>query len=268
MAEAVRPASRRARRKAERPAPFAGRFLAAYATLVVAFGGGLLALALLSTGKHEKTRPWAAWAPTKHGFAAASQIADHVSKQYRLSTDRRQLVAVKAYPPEVNSVPLAGIATRDTTPSGLSTGGLTVRNSDRTLVYIFCGVAAQRCMLPANTGARELILRREALELALYTFKYVQGVDGVVAFLPPPDQKTLWAVYLRKPSLRDDLRRPLVQTLPLDATPALDQPDSVERPLIDRRTLSRWFTVTLQRTPTGRTLLVLDQPASATSAAQ
>ena len=36
--------------------------------------------------------------------------------------------------------------------------------------------------------ARHALLRREALELALYTFKYVDGVDSVSVFLPPrPD---------------------------------------------------------------------------------
>jgi hypothetical protein len=121
-------------------------------------------------------------------------------------------------------------------------------------------------VLPSQAGVRDLILRREALELALYTFKYVGGVDGVVAFLPPPDSKTLWAVYLRRDNLRGDLKRPLVRTLTLGATPALDQPDSVERPAIDRRTLASWFSATLQRTPTGRTLLVLDEPVSSTAA--
>ena len=33
--------------------------------------------------------------------------------------------------------------------------------------------------------ARHLLLRREALELALYTFRYVKNVDLVVALLPP-----------------------------------------------------------------------------------
>jgi hypothetical protein len=267
VAEVVTPAEgrRSAAKPARRRALFAGRFVAAYGLLIAAFGGGLLALAL-SSGSDRHAKPWAAWQPSKSGFAGAGQIAAHVSRRYRTSTDRRQLVAVRAYPPEVNSVPLAGIATRDRTPSGLFTGSLTIRNSDHTLVYVFCGVVAQRCMLPNQSGVRDVILRREALELALYTFKYVDGVDGIVAFLPPPDSKTLWAVYLRRDDLRGDLRRPLAGTLPLDTTPALDQPDTVERPQIDRRTLAHWFSATLQRTPTGRTLLVLDEPVGSSAA--
>jgi hypothetical protein len=266
VAEAVRPASGRVERKSgTRPAPFAGRFLAAYAILILAFGSGLLALALLATGNKHPSKPWSAWKPSKTGFAAAGQIAAHVSKQYRLSSNREQLVAVKAYPPEVNSVPLAGIATRDTTPSGLSTGSLSIRDSDHTLVYVFCGTVSQRCMLSAQAGVRDVILRREALELSLYTLKYIHGVDSVVSFLPPPDRQTLWAVYLRRGELRNELRRPLAQTLTLGATPALDQPDSIERPQIDQETLAHWYTTTLQRTPTGRTLLVLDEPVNAAS---
>ena len=48
-----------------------------------------------------------------------------------------------------------------------------------------CGVAA-RCSIAAGkpTAARLRLLRREALELALYTFHYT-GVGSVVTFLPP-----------------------------------------------------------------------------------
>ena len=35
-------------------------------------------------------------------------------------------------------------------------------------------------------GARSSLLRREALELALYTLKYVPNTDAVITYLPPP----------------------------------------------------------------------------------
>ena len=36
---------------------------------------------------------------------------------------------------------------------------------------------------------RTLLLRREALELALYTFRYAKDVKQVIAILPPPPKK-------------------------------------------------------------------------------
>ena len=37
--------------------------------------------------------------------------------------------------------------------------------------------------MPANRGQ---LLRREALELSLYTLKYVPGTNAVLTYLPPP----------------------------------------------------------------------------------
>ena len=55
-----------------------------------------------------------------------------------------------------------------------------------TAVYNLCGLGTS-CAIAAGTPslAGELLLRREALELALYTFRYIHGVDSVVAILPP-----------------------------------------------------------------------------------
>jgi len=56
-----------------------------------------------------------------------------------------------------------------------------------TVAYNLCGIGGKNCSI--GTGApstdRLLLLRREALELALYTFKYLGGTDNVLAVLPP-----------------------------------------------------------------------------------
>ena len=56
-----------------------------------------------------------------------------------------------------------------------------------TIAYNLCGIGGKNCAIGIGTpsSARLLLLRREALELALYTFKYVHGVENVVAILPP-----------------------------------------------------------------------------------
>jgi hypothetical protein len=268
VAEAVRSAPGAGATRASRPVPFGGRFAIAYAVVFVAFGGAVLVFALLSSGgKHDTTR-WSAWKPSKSGFAAAGEIAAHVSRQYRTAGEGQQIVAVQAYPPQFNTIPLAGIARRNTADNGLSTGTITVEPSDHTLVYVLCGVEASRCMLPAQARVNEVVLRREALELSLYALEYLHGVDSIVAFLPPPDAKTLTAVFLRRRDVESALRRPLAQTLPLAKTPAIDGPENGETATIDRLTKPHWFTTSLQRGPTGRSILVLDEPVSTSAPPQ
>ena len=56
-----------------------------------------------------------------------------------------------------------------------------------TIAYNLCGVGGKDCAIGAGTpsNSRLLLLRREALELALYTFKYIRGTQNVLTILPP-----------------------------------------------------------------------------------
>ena len=58
--------------------------------------------------------------------------------------------------------------------------------SGTTAVFNLCGLGSN-CAIAGGTPStdRLLLLRREALELALYTFRYVHNVDNVVSILPP-----------------------------------------------------------------------------------
>jgi hypothetical protein len=56
--------------------------------------------------------------------------------------------------------------------------------------------------------------RRESVELALYTFKYVPNTDSVVVFLPPPaGQNPTWAMLFCKSDFAPHLAAPLTHTL-------------------------------------------------------
>ncbi len=59
--------------------------------------------------------------------------------------------------------------------------------SGKTIAFNLCGLGSTNCSIGVGTPStdRLLLLRREALELALYTFRYVSGVQNVVALLPP-----------------------------------------------------------------------------------
>ena len=54
-------------------------------------------------------------------------------------------------------------------------------------MYSLCGLGAS-CSIATGTPSVERgeLVRREILELALYTFKYVGGIENVIAFMPPP----------------------------------------------------------------------------------
>ena len=123
------------------------------------------------------------------------------------------------------------------------------------MAYVFCGQAA-RCGLAA-TGAEDVIplLRRESLELALYTFKYWPEIDSVVAILPPAT-KSSPAVYLRRSSFKAELSKPLEQTLPSRGVITASSMTAAELATVDRLT-ERIFPSSFQETASGRMLLLL-----------
>jgi len=123
------------------------------------------------------------------------------------------------------------------TAAGTTTGsGLTVAVNESTtgtqslgllngttVAYEVCGLGAKNCALAgAASTNRMLLLRREALELALYTFKYISGSQNVVVVLPPghtvttggTDEKgvTVALAFLRN-DLQPWLQVPLTKTL-------------------------------------------------------
>ena len=54
-----------------------------------------------------------------------------------------------------------------------------------------CGLGPQ-CSIPGGDSSDAgLALRRQAVELSLYAFKYVDEVDSVVVFLPPSSGRRL-----------------------------------------------------------------------------
>jgi hypothetical protein len=106
---------------------------------------------------------------------------------------------------------------------------------------------------------RGLLVRREALELALYTFKFAPSVNSITAFMPPPPGQTSSSIlYLHKDDLNDQLHTPLNKTLPLDTPPLPTAPDTTEQVTIDKLTLPHMFTYQLTALQTGGAALVLD----------
>jgi hypothetical protein len=142
----------------------------------------VLLLALLHTPAPTPVAPWSTWQPSEDGIDPAQQIANHVAPQYRLDNGR-QIVQVTGGPPALRGQPLTvGVVRSGQSPAALE---------GNDVLYQLCGDGAN-CSIKAGKPSveRGLLLSREALELALYTFRYISGVDQVIVTIPPPPPST------------------------------------------------------------------------------
>lgn len=244
-------------------ASYGARFRAAYAGLGLVLAAAVAAIAFVVVQGSAPPGPrWSAWRPPSGSrLDQASAIAAHVAPLYRLAAGGAELVAVQAHPPEIQNVPVDDIVVRGASGSSQDYKLTSAKN---TVVYVLCGLGTH-CAITTGTPsvARARLLRREALEMALYTFKYVGGVDSVVALLPPNPKETSvnWAVFLQKGDFHQELSEPLSRTLPAplkgSLTPA-SVVDNSDARLVERLTRSRWFTSQFQQLQDGNAVLVLD----------
>ncbi len=149
---------------------------------------------------------WSAWRP--HGGDSPAQIAQHVGQHYHLGTGE-QLVVVTGGPLEIAGLPMDIVLQQP-----VSQGGSFFKVDGKGVLYRMCGLGPQ-CSIAAGKPSTErgLLLRREALELALYTFRYVDA-DNVVVFIPPaPGKKPSQAVFFRRSDVGKQLEQPLGSTL-------------------------------------------------------
>jgi hypothetical protein len=240
------------------------RFLFVYVVLGAALAAGIAGVALLVGNDGPKATPiWSSWQPTGGLQHQLDEIAARVGKQYRLPSGR-QLLAINAKPLSVpqadgTQIKVNAIVAKDPITDNVSFAQLTDHNG---IELFMCG-GGPNCSIAEGkpTQARGRLVRREALELALYTFKYVDGVEHVVAFMPPPKSATTptqTAVYWRRSDLAAQLRKPLAATLGPEKRLTKD-PD---QPQIDRLSDQRIFTWDLQPAPPENAVLVLQPPTA------
>lgn len=246
-----------------RSAAYRSRFAIVYVALALIAGVGVGAFLVLM-GRPDPPPPakWSAWSPRGSNTAETRQIADRVAKQYRLKGGQ-QLVAALPSSPKVSSasgdVPVSTIAIRPDTSTGKKEESqIDIVPATNSLQYILCGLG-QSCSIKGGTAstARHALLRREALELALYTFKYVDGIDSVSVFLPPrPDgQATATSVFLKKSDVRNELSKPLAQSI-APKTPKIGAMQKRELALVNRITEPRLYTYEYQQAQDGSAVLV------------
>lgn len=240
--------------------PHRSRFAIVYAILALALGAAIAGLVVYAGRTIDPGPAWSSWKPSGGGLGAAKQIAEHVSPGYRLP-DGNQLVDVIARGPAVSSggqsIPIPFIAVRG--PKGrIQADQIMQVSTDNTFTFSLCGLG-DSCAIATGKASveRAVLVRREILELALYTFKYVRGVQHVVAFMPPPPgTQPAYVVYLQKSDLEQQLKRPLADTLGPKA-PLPSKITAREQQRIDAATLDRIYKFGLSQTQQGDAVLVL-----------
>ncbi len=259
-ARSAAPPSRRRR-------AYGGRFLVAYVILACVAGAAIAAgIALFLRDAPPQEETWSSWRPTGEQATYPEQIAEYVGMRYRLPS-KNQLVAVLAGPPVVPVSPETSLEVTHvavTKPSG----DIEVHEiGEQGVIYRFCGLG-DNCAIAEGKASEERhrLLRREALELALYTFKYVDETESVVVQLPPPPNSAQQsgALFFRRDDVESQLDVPLIETLERSDPPSVVARISpIESVKIDRLTQPRLFRFDYRLTPdaTGFVLLLSRNPA-------
>jgi len=239
-------------------------FRLAYGVLALAFWVSVAGfVVLLARPNHSKPLVWSTWKPKSQGLTGAHEIAQRIGPLYK-APNGTQLVAVQEHGPSVQGLHLEAVGVRRLGQSGQVDPYIGLFRTDRTLIYAFCGLQAN-CSIDSSATVKEQVLRREALELSLYAFKYLKNVDQVVSLVQTVKDGGTSAVFLRKDDLRAELEHPLHETLPQQA-PRLASPIAKrEGKVVDALTLPNTFPAHYESLPDGDAILVLDvsaQPAS------
>jgi hypothetical protein len=246
------------------PAPYRGRFgfvwgaLVAVAVCVVGLGA---ALAVTSDeGGVPLAANWSSWKPaTSRMLTGAEDIAAHVGREYKQDSGD-QLASITSGGMELSGTPLK-VAVR---PKG---GELNVLDGPGVL-YLLNGLATDAKTVSGRAGRRnEQLMMREGVELALYSFRYLDDITMVGVMLPPrsdpaessTDGQRLRTLFFRPGDLLDKLQMPLSRTLSRDPPrPGAMTQDDIAK--IDSLTLRNVFLAQLQQLESDQNYLVLAPP--------
>jgi hypothetical protein len=236
--------------------PYQSRFQLLFGILLGVAMAAIVATVVVVAGGRKQEDPgattWAAWHPSaSDGLEAVNQIADHVGQRYTLPSGN-QLVGVRGGALELANLPVT---------IAVATQGQVKILDQKGVLYNLCGLGAACSIKEGKASyARSLVLRREALELALYTFRYIKNVDQVVAILPPKKgDKPGYAMFYRRGDVGASLDRPLAATLPGSPPVPPDVPKA-EQTFINNLTVGNFFAFTPQEGGDAHIYLVLRPP--------
>jgi hypothetical protein len=232
------------------------RFSAAYAVVMGIFVLGALGTVMALTGfRPGAPARWSSFRPTGDRLEKAQEIASYVAPGYRLD-DQQQMVVVKARDAGVGAQEIQFVAVPGQDQYEIITG-------EKTVAFEMCGLGAHCSILSGEPSTdRDRLLRREALEIALYTFKYVGDTDAVVVFMPPPvGAATSWALLFKKQNYGTELDHPITKTLADPAPNPTSLAASTERDRVEQLTGNARYSYKVQDV-NGAPVLVLDVPAT------
>ncbi len=233
------------------------RFSAAYAVVLGIFVLGALGTVMALTGfRPGAPARWSSFRPTGERLEKAQKIADYVAPGYKLDDSHQQMVVVSARDAGVGSQQIQFVAVPGQNQYDIIDGANTV-------AYEMCGLG-EHCSIRTGEPStdRDRLLRREALEIALYTFKYVGSTDAVVVFMPPPvGSTTSWALLFKKQNLGGELDHPVSKTLSEPAPTPARLATSAERDLVEQLTGNARYSYKIQDV-NGAPVLVLDAPTT------
>lgn len=258
------PAAVDSRAERARRAAYRSRFALLYVLLAVVAGAALGTLVVLvSRGSPAPAAAWSDWQPTGTNDQRVAQISSRVAGKYHLPSGNQLVTVISGSPsvtgPDGTSFRVSAIAVRPDTSRGQADArDINAVSAAGTVMYQLCGLS-NSCSISEGqaTVARGTLLRREALELTLYTFKYVKGTDSVLVLLPPrPDGKAATAVFLERSDIQSELGRPLSETLrPLAA--GVGEIPADELRVIERITRPRLYTYSYVQGQDGSPIMVL-----------
>jgi hypothetical protein len=249
------------------------RFTLAYTLLAVIATAGIATLVIVLTRPDAvPAPPWSTFVPTGSPVAKVRQIATQVSSEYRLPAGGKVVTIVPAplqgarlvqtaSGPATVEVPVSAVAIQADASTGKhEEGDYTAFNAGSTIAYQMCGfgTAGQNCGVAtlAASANRSSLLRREALELSLYTLKYVPGIDAVLTYLPPPASGAQPAsVFIARNDVGRNLDRPLKRTLTPTKLVLGDTPADHTR--VEELTRSRLYNYDFQVLPGDSTFIVV-----------
>jgi hypothetical protein len=236
--------------------PYQSRFQLLFGVLLGVALAAVAATVLVLAGAGRNNDPgaatWADWHPSgSDGQQAVNQIAEHVGQRYTLPSGN-QLVGVRGGPLELARLPVT---------VAIQNAGTVKIIDDKGVLYNLCGLGPNCSIKEGKPSvARSLVLRRESLELALYTFRYISNVDEVVVILPPkPGDKPSFAMYYRRGDVGSQLKVPLRFTLP-GVPPVPPKVSTAQQNFIDRLTSHNLFAFTPQEGGDAHIYLVLQRP--------
>jgi hypothetical protein len=139
-----------------------------------------------------------------------------------------------------------------------------------------CGLGPGCTIIGKASAERLLLVRREALELALYTFQYI-GADQVVVMLPPllrpvavpgqPKKVKITsdptnAVFFRSSDLSGELSHPLDTTLTHSAPSVGTVDRAPDTPAVSALTIPSFYKFSFVQNSQDNSLFLLLQPST------